>query len=194
MNLPSEEEINAFINALQLCLDDEIVVFKKPTRPDDWLILELASAETGNRKWEIFLKLLGRHGHWEHPNLMITDPNVIMKLTPFLMLTRLDETNMRALAKRDPQYRPFVAVLNLTPGVPIGEKTVHDVEEASRFFFDVIADKALTLRHLAEQSGLTQVTISNFKAGQDVRLSNFFKLSEVAGLDIVIKLKKKEPS
>lgn len=191
MTLPSREEIDAFINALQLCVKSKIVeaVFK-PGKNSGWLTLELKDIDSNDEKWDIFLTLLGRHAQWKKPHLMITEPSAILPLTPFLMLTRLDNTNMSALAEQDSQYRPYVRLLNLTPAVSGKGVSIRDITEASRHFFSVVADKEFTLRHLAERTGLTQATLSNFKAGQDIRLSTFFKLADVVGLDVILQPKK----
>lgn len=40
----------------------------------------------------------------------------------------------------------------------------------------------MTIRELAEKTGLSMVAISNFRSGKDIRLSNFIKIAEALGL------------
>lgn len=102
-------------------------------------------------------------------------------LISFLQLTRLDEKNMRSLAELDPKYQIFIDRLGLDPS-----NQIKTLKQASQTVFTAVEKQALTLRQLADMTGLTQATLNNFKAGKDVRLSNFLNILKALNLKIKI--------
>lgn len=58
------------------------------------------------------------------------------------------------------------------------------MKSSVRAIFQRIEQQHMTLREVAEKSGLSQVSISNFKAGRDIKLSSLLKILKVVGIKL----------
>lgn len=182
----TKESTDEFLNALQLSVDCKI----KSGRSENKQIYVMFEENAQNdRHCQFFQNLT--HGEWSKDGktlkFSITDTHSLKMLWTLLMMTRLEEENMRGLAKID---KDFAWLNNLLDSKPNAKTTViHNVKRASEFIFGEIQDKKMTLREFSELTGLTQVTLSRFKQGQDVRLSNFLQMTKALGIEIILNSK-----
>lgn len=180
MNMPTEQELDEFIGALQLsiktkinnylCIGDTVVVtFEKKSDDESNLmkILTLFDSKWNANKTELTISG-GNKINWS-------------KLTLFLLITRMNEENIRKFISMDESAREIAGKLGLSFGSQIS-----DIKRCSQIIFGRMQKKKMTIRELAESSGLTQVSISNFKIGKDIRLSNLLKIIKALGLCIKI--------
>lgn len=184
MTEPSKSELDTFVNALQLCFQSPI---KSINVADGQTILCFSGTVTEEKPLSAFEKLV--NGQWFvnrakkkesyliHDNAQLTDPTLIN----FLYLTRLNEANMIALAQINPLYNPLIEKIGLQTS-----KILSRVEDISTTIFAKVEEQKKTLRQIAESTGLTQVSISNFKAGKDIRLSSLLKMAKALQLKIKI--------
>lgn len=177
---PTEQELEEFANALQLSIKTKIsgvdlengslnIKFESAILPDDTNFFR-------------FLKIF--EGEWKpgQKNYAIRNADKFNwpQITLFLLLTRMNEENILKLAEIDPSMGEISKKLGLkTSGTNIGS-----VKKCSELVFEKLEDKKMTIRELAERTGLTNVTISNFKAGGDIRLSNLLKIIGAVGLKL----------
>lgn len=180
------EALNALGNALQLSIKS--TVQRITHTADRALVIQLERLAPRDRGWHDVCALLP--GLWDATALTwtVATPNVaeISRLTTFMLLTRLQYPQMQKLAELDPVYGPYFGVVGapaparrLSTNLPI-----HTISDAARTIFQHIARQKLTLRAVAEQSGLTQVSISKFKAGGDIKLSSLLKIIQAVGLKL----------
>lgn len=173
------------INALQLCIKTAIASHRVAGK--DTLLLKFHSIPKNDKGFEYFRKLFG--SNWDEKERLLTIRNFSALLSPavinFLMLSRLRDENMKALAKLDPQYRPFVQkILGDYQENPIGN--VESIQQAVAIIFSSVEKQKITLRELSQRSGLSQVALSNFKTGNDVRLSSLIKILKALKLTLTI--------
>lgn len=169
--------IDEFINALQLCLNIEISDIH--SRDDD-IVVRLSGGQTQDSRLDD-LKKLFPHTKDAYGILSFLIPiheAVDRNLIQFLQLTRLDRENIQKIIEIDSRYEGFANKLGLFRRLSNLE-TLHD---ASRAIFRQVEKKSMTIRQIADSTGLTQVAISNFKSGKDVKLSNFLKITRAVGL------------
>lgn len=186
MKIISEHNFDEFANALQLSIKSKIdkVVFKdngvliyfdsRPARNDEKLygFLDLFSA-TWDQKERCFAVEHAGDINWS-------------QVTLFLLLTRMDVTNISKLTQID----KLMADVARRLGLKISRSGVDSVGGCSEAVFKLLKEKKMTIRELAEATGLTQVSISNFKSGKDIRLSNFLKIVKALGLNLKIYLRR----
>lgn len=179
--LKNSDQWYTFISALQLSIKTKIkfidednndlkIHFDKPPPADD-------------KNFNRFTELL--KGDWidDDKCYVIHSANKIdwQKMTLFLLLTRLDEKNIIKLVQIDKSFRD-IAIEKLG----ISSANVENIKHCSEIIFKKMKEKGITYRQLAESTGLTQVTISNFKSGKDIKLSNLIKIIQVLELDLKI--------
>ncbi|OGQ22027.1 MAG: hypothetical protein A3I05_01265 [Deltaproteobacteria bacterium RIFCSPLOWO2_02_FULL_44_10] len=186
ISFPSDKErLNLFMNTVQLCIQTPI---------DDWkmqdpntLLLFFRTAPKRDKGLDFVTKLVD--GTWNEKRNILTFNNFKniswAQLMNFLMLSRLNEENMKALAKMDAQYRPFVR--KLFGGEERNtDEPLETPEQVSRFIFSCVEKQNMTLRKLADKSDLSQVSLSKFKTGNDIRLSSLLRILKALGLKITI--------
>lgn len=182
MDIPSQDEWNAFLNALQLCIASPIDGSSSAGTTSPLIkILAVVDGDVGLKKFE---KLVP--GHWERGGYCVEDISKmdISLLTSFLMLTRLQDTQIMSLAEQDGRYRQYANALKLTShGGKTGITTISDARDA---IFKAIDQKKISLKKISELTGLTSVSLSNFKAGGDIRLSNLLKIAKALGVKLVL--------
>lgn len=180
MNYPTNDEMNAFLNALQLCIASPISGFSHADTASPLIkFVMMVDDDAGLAKFE---KLVP--GRWERSSYHVED---ILKvdislLTSFLMLTRLQDAQIVSLAEQDGRYRKYAEALALVPHMEI--KFINGVSDLRDAIFVAVGEKKLSLKKLSELTGLTQVSLSNFKAGGDIRLSNLLKITKALGIRI----------
>lgn len=178
------DTVNDFVNALQLSIRNKII---KIELEKAGLVLWFPNPLLDDPNLTYVEKLIP--GQWSVPKkpnhncYFIHDHSLIQDaaLINFLRLTRLNEENMKKIAELDPKYRPFTDKL----GLKIASQ-ITDLQSAAQLVFSIVEKQNMTLRQLSEATGLTQVSISNFKAGKDIMLSNFVKMIKALGLSIKI--------
>lgn len=179
----NSDELNAFVNALQLCVKSPISNYTIPENGN--ILITFDHVEKNDSNLKSFEKII--HGHWDRTGntyeIPRSDDYSLAELTQFLLLTRMSSKNMAKLAELDERFKKFTDALK-TSVSPSKSVTIQSPAQASGVIFDEVRKKNMTLRKMAELSGLTQVALSNFKSGKDIRLSNFIKLTDVLGLKI----------
>lgn len=172
MNNPTGQELKEFSSALQLCIKTKV---NAVTGGDGEVIITFDSQpKLDDLQLHKFLKLFDCHWKEDLKTVVVKNENEINwpQLTLFLFLTRMDEGNISKLAEIDESAGEIAGKLRLKPH----DATIESVKMCSKVIFDNMKDKKMTIRELAERTGLTQVSISNFKAGKDIRLSNLMKI------------------
>lgn len=182
MNL---DELNSFMNALQLCVKSPISGFSMPDSKR--ILVTFDHVEKNDSNLKAFEKII--RGHWNPDGDTYEIPrpenDAMADLTQFLLLTRMSPKNMAKLTELDTRFKKFADALEKSDA-PNEAVDIRSLAQASGIIFDEVRQKNMTLRKLSELSGLTQVALSNFKSGTDIRLSNFIKLADVLGLKITI--------
>lgn len=179
------EGLRFLINALQLCIKTPIAGFF--ASGTDILHLKFSTAPHDDKGFEYFQKLVT--GKWNEKELSFEVKNLKELLSSpllnFLMLSRLQKENMRTLARIDAQYRPLAKkIIDDYQDKP--DERIQDIKQASQVVFSHVAQQKMTLRELAAKSDLTQAALSNFKAGNDIRLSSLVKILKALGLNLMI--------
>lgn len=189
MTTATTHEYAEFVNALQLCIQSRIVglVGDTPQTHSHAFQLHLAGLFPNDTGLRLFARLLP--GTWlaDDRYRFECDAETIMpSLTNFLMLTRLQPKNIQALATLDRTYEGFATQMGLLPAST--QASLIDTLAAARdLIFTQAKTKGMTLRTIAERTGLTQATISKFKAGGDVMLTTFLKLVQAVGVTVHVK-------
>ncbi|MBI2342907.1 MAG: helix-turn-helix transcriptional regulator [Deltaproteobacteria bacterium] len=195
MTMPVDKvQIDLFVNAAQLCLQTAIkrVIWDQlnisgHASGSHMLQLVFDRDPRGDEHFAYFQQLT--RGRWDakRSGLMIDNINQLLQtpIVSFLMLSRLSKEHMLHLARLDAKYRPCVEQLF---GKAWTSKTVivERPQEAAAVVFAHVAQQRMTIRTLAEKTGLTQVALSKFKGGQDIRLSNVLKILKALGLRLWI--------
>lgn len=181
MTILDTNQLHTFVSALQLSISTRV---ESISEDNNDLKIQFNSPPLPNDKnFKRFLNLL--KGDWTKNGTcyVIHSANEIdwTKITLLLLLTRLDEKNIVKLIQIDKSFRN-IAVEKLG----ISSPNVEDIKNCAEIIFKKMKEKEMTNRELAESTGLTQVTISNFKAGKDIRLSNLIKIIQALGLDLRI--------
>lgn len=186
MNRPSPEQIDAFVNALQLSILSEFTyeynIIKNQFR------IKLLDFEN-DKKIERLCKFLPENMVLVKPKKMmfISDLNdqKMEQVTNFLLLTRLEPNLIEFFAKKKDTAFTF---LKNFKAVSESEKTVEvkELADAANYIFAKLAEKNMTLRELSELTGMTQANLHRFKNHQDIKLSTLIKMAKA--LDVVIKL------
>ncbi|MBI4411137.1 MAG: helix-turn-helix transcriptional regulator [Deltaproteobacteria bacterium] len=195
---PSKEEIEQFINALQLSIKSRVARWKIA---EPYLLIDFDRAPTDD-KLEVFLSLVcnelgyvGERTEYRKTKFVNSENNVALLLkeitpllTQFLLSSRLEKKNMEKLAEIDPQCRVFVqrSGLGLAESPVLQETVVQNTSDASRMVFAKCREMSMTLRTLSEKTGLSAMTLNKFKKGGDIRLSNLVKLCGAVGLTLKV--------
>lgn len=179
-----ENEINEFINALQLSIESTI---ERWINEDDDLFFSIFFSKVCKNDFglELFEKL--NLGKWndEHNAYKIQYSDKLAAITAFLMLSRLNLDNIKKLAETKAEYRDLANQMGLNELKNI-VTTVHSIEQAKKIIFDKINEKGMTIRQLSQKTGLSQTAISNFKAGNDIRLKNLLEILRALGVEMRI--------
>ena len=182
MTLPSNDELRELENALQLSLSSKILGVHQAR--DGAIEIGFARNALKDPRLAMFARMVKGEFRESGKTLKITDAAAVdwPKMTSFLLVTRLARQNVKAM-ERDPQYRAMVTVSRRSSraATPVG-----DVASAANLIFNAVEAKKMTLRTLAEKTGLTQVTLSKFKAGNDIRLSSLLKIAKALDLQLTI--------
>lgn len=101
--------------------------------------------------------------------------------TDFLFVTRLQEDNIKAISGGDRFKKILDRWKNNSPKDAV---FFSSLDEARELIFTEVAKKEMTLRELSEKTGLSQVALSQFKAGGEVKASNLFKILGALGLGV----------
>lgn len=190
MKPPYSDRVDALINAMQLCI-------KSPISGATWdssknrveIGFDSIAADDNNLKK--IKKLLPLEEEYEcgfkiKPEYFKSDQ--CQMLTTFLLLTRLDDRNARAMGALDSNYASF---LNLMGQVGEMGSVITNSKEAAAIVFKVVEKRQLTLRELSQKTGLTQVTLSNFKSGKsDLRLATFLRIISALGMKLKLERSK----
>lgn len=172
-------DLNEFQSALQLSVDSEITSILQ--NPKVYSLSFLKKPQKDER-WDYFEQLTA--GEWKEINKVFLyqfsqGEFRLEELTQFLFLTRLKKENILKLANLDPIYRKYASKIF---GTVVNIGIIENLEQVTQFVFAEMEKRKITIRELAHQSGLSMVSISNFKAGKDIRLSNFLKILSVLGI------------
>lgn len=181
--MSTEQELNEFANALQLSIKTRI----EGIREMDGKIMISIGGRPDPHDHNLLRSLHLFDGRYDEREkcLVIDDPSGINlpKRTLFLLLTRMNDDNIQKLAELDPSVSEFANKL----GLKMSGNHIDNVERAAEGVFKKMEEKKMTMRELAGAAGLTQVTLSNFKAGGDIRLSNLIKIAKAVGLNVMLK-------
>lgn len=179
-----KDDLDEFFNALQLSIQTPIdsicddadgvfeIYFEKHSKSDQKLkdFMKLVGAALGKNKDSIRFNL--------------ESDNELLALTDYLYLTRLDRENMKGIATFNKKYCGY---LQKILGKEASDFEIRNLGQVAEEIFSKVREKNMTLRELSEKTGLTQLSLSRFKAGNDIRLSNFFKITGSLGLKVSIK-------
>lgn len=182
----TKEFMNGFINALQLSINDTIGSYWVSEK--NCLITFAKNPEKiRNSQLGIFLKLVP--GEWiSSKSYSVPSPETYLTedLKSFLLLTRFQEPLMKKLAETDARYRVFVEKIFGVSHASTWD--IASVKECMNIIFEQIQKQKLTLREISERCGLTQVSLSRLKQGQDIRLSNLIRITDAIGMKLTLKL------
>lgn len=179
----SHDQMNALINAMQLCIQS--VIDSWSNNGSNSISIQFDSMEPTDKKFQKLKKLLPMASETTNKIILIDfDADYCRALTTFLLLTRLEDKNMQKLAAMDSGYDLFLQKLGLKRD---SVTSIASLQEATQVIFKIVEERKMTLRELSEKSGLTQAALSNFKTGKtDIRLSSFLKIAAALGLKFKI--------
>ena len=190
---PTRDQIRDFVNALQLCVKSQVASLCESNSARYALSFHSIAAEDENLGK--LAKLIP--GEWNEKQTIYYIPMIAIidwqLMIPFLMLSRLKDQNIIILAQLDPRYRAYAKKLGLTTSST--ENTgINSVRDAAQTLFNTIKEKKMTLREVALRSGLTQVALSRFKSGKDIRLSSLLKIAKAIDIHLYLSLESTERS
>ncbi|QQR79839.1 MAG: hypothetical protein IPJ69_10910 [Deltaproteobacteria bacterium] len=164
-----------FHNALQLSIDTPIPNTGTILSNPEILSLSFQGQKPiKDERWQFFEKI--SEGKWKeaaHQVFLYQIPIGSLdleELTQFLIITRLKKDNMLKIAELHPEYKKYVEKIFGSQKLTL-KPDISNLEQAKRIVFDQISKKNVTLLSLAHQTGLSLVSLSNFKSGKDIRLS-----------------------
>lgn len=193
MAIITPEQIKTFISALQISVSSPLTHHLLTQFDTEGHILKIGFAQKvpgdkGLKKFERIMpgkwKSLGGGKNWEY-GIEALEAFDIVSITNLLLLTRLQDDQIVALVEQDPRYRPYAQALGLLPESK-GGAPILSLGQARDLIFQTIAQKGLSLAAIAQHAGLSQVSLSNFKAGGDIRLSNLLKIAKAVGVKLVL--------
>ncbi len=187
MNQSNKDQINAFVSALQLCIKGEVVVSRHSinNQPPRKLTITFPSEKSIDEGVKFFTKII--EGKWlneEQYEILNSGPALSQEFINFLLVTRLVKENMLKIAEIDPTYEKYVQKLSFkktSSGI-----SLNNLAQAKTVIFDYMKENKVTFNELAKKSGLTAMTLNNFRAGADMRLSSFLKITQALGLKVII--------
>lgn len=182
MNRPTKDELNEFVNALQLSIDTKIVGFKHAS--DDSIVIKLATGAIKDVRLRRFVDKLDCKFEQSNRIVRIPDASSIdwQKLISFLYVTRLTKSNVEIISRMGTRYDFLVG----KDAAVQSAFTIDSIRDAADRLFAMVEERKMTLRTLAEKSGLTQTSLSKFKAGGDIRLSSLIKIANALGVRLKI--------
>lgn len=185
----SKELLNEFVNALQISINSEIIDVRH--KPDQSLSIAFKRVPvtqiTRDESLKRFVEMTGCV--WEDDAALVMpkmDESHLALLKDFLILTRLKLENIKALSQMDARFSRFARNI---PGLAEGGEgtACANIGQISQAIFNEMKQKSVTIRELAEKTGLSMVSLSNFKSGKDIRLSNFLKIAKALGVKLRLK-------
>lgn len=189
MSEVSTSTIDAFINALQLSINSQISDWKGE-KNNNLISIIFGNVEKNDTGLKLFEEL--KLGSWNKNKTIYKIEQIdavdINTLINFLLLSRLQYENIVKIAELEAVYRQFAQKM----GIEVLKSVIAEVssiEDAVTKIFSVVEKKNMTLREISEKTGLTQTSISNFKAGNDIKLSNLIKIAKAVGLSLKIESK-----
>lgn len=180
MKLPSDQDLKSFENALQLCIETKIhnVTLGK----DNYILVNFDKAPQDDEQLFLFFNVV--EGKWENKNKSYRISEIdLQEVINFLLITRLNKENMMKLAEMDPEAEKMVTKMGLKTKVLY----INDIKHASKIVFEQLSKRNMTMRELSQRTGLTQVSLSKFKAGNDIRLSNLIKIAGALNLKLILR-------
>ncbi len=187
-------KLDEFYFALQLSIDNKIETNKVSVISSNSFSNALRigfNEKPKDERWNYFEKIAG--GEWKKStqnSLLYIVPNGFQnleELTQFLFITRLRKVNMLKIVEIHPEYKKYVE--KVFPKSQLSSSsTLKTLEECKRIIFEEIARQNLTLNKLSHQTSLSMVSLSNFKAGNDIRLSTFLKIASALGITLTLAL------
>ena len=185
------ENWDEFLNALQLSIDTKIKEDGASfiLTNEEVISISFSKKPKADERWEYFEKLT--EGTWKRSENGIwfyqipRDSFDINDLSKFLLITRLNKNNLLKIAELHSEYKKYVdKIFDRLPKKNQG--MIYSMDHARQFIFEKMSQNNMTLLKLAHQTGLSMVTLSNFKSGKDIRLSNFLKITEALGIGVKI--------
>lgn len=180
---PSNEDIKLFANALQLSINSSLSSVEM--KNDGLVVIKFDNRTDGDHSLELLLKFFS--GEWDKSGRSFAVKNAEAidwrKLTLFLQITRMQEDSIMTLAMIDASAYKIAKEL----GFDLKTGDTDNVQSIVQAVFERVKKKGFTLRQLADMSGLTQASLSNFKAGKDIKLSNLMRI--LKALDMKLRLK-----
>jgi hypothetical protein len=193
MSIPTDQELEGFANALQLCLAAKINAVVGDSKGG--VVVNFNDIPEEDIELKLFMLLV--KGKWKENKKSYEIENASevdwAKITSLLLVTRLSKDNILNLAEREvlaqKLVREAVAQKILSDMNEIESDTVSvvSVQELSRFIFGRLEEKKMTIRELSEKTGLTQTALSNFKSGKDIRFSSLLKIASALKLKLYMK-------
>lgn len=187
MSTISKKQIDEFLNALQLSTNS---VIKGGHVHNQIFITEFASDSRHDPACKLFLKIVD--GHWSQDGaclkFQLKDENYLKMLWAMLMLTRLENSNLKSLVQSDKNFLWLESFLSSSKSTE--SHVLKDIKHSAQAIFNAVKNKNLTTRELSELTGISQVSLFRFKQGNDIRLSNFLQIANSLGLELGLKAKK----
>ncbi|MBU4484832.1 helix-turn-helix transcriptional regulator, partial [bacterium] len=179
----TKEMLDTFINALQLSIKTKII--GTTMDKDDAVTINFEKPSSGDSNLKIFLKIFD-DGKWFNKETSFLIPNASkinwQVLETFLQITRMNRNNILKWAETNEAAMDVATRI----GFKCAQVGVIGPAQAAKIVFDKVKERGLTIREIAEKTGLTQVSISNFKSGGDIKFSNLIKITNVLGFRIKI--------
>ena len=185
------ENWDEFLNTLQLSIDTKIKEDGASSilTNEEVISISFSKKPKADERWEYFEKLT--EGTWKHSENGIWLYQIprgafdINDLSKFLLITRLNKNNLLKIAELHSEYKKYVdKIFDRLPKKNQG--MIYSMDRARQSIFEKMSQNNMTLLKLAHQTGLSMVTLSNFKSGKDIRLSNFLKITEALGIGVKI--------
>lgn len=181
MNDPIKEQIGSLLNALQLCISTPIKKIQYNKNEMTVFLEDLKEMDMGLLRFKKLVPIT-KEGH-QLIRFKILESHELETLVAFLMLSRLQDANMARLIQIDEKFIHFGQKLGF---IDQQMNNIESLHKATGFFFKIIKEKKMTVRELAEKTGLTAMTINNFKSGKNIQLSSFLKLVKALDLKIML--------
>lgn len=189
----SNDHIRGFVNALQLCISSQIMSWQGPhyRSSDNLFVINFGPWDPDDSNLEKFQKIVP--GRWVTSEfkkriysyfIQNLDQIDLSLLTNFLLLTRLQDDQIVSLASQDARFRPFEEALGLASKE--AAKPIVALADIRDVVFKTIGQKNMSLKTVAELTGISQVSLSNFKAGNDIRISTLLKIAKALGVKLTL--------
>ena len=185
VSISSEQKV-AFLNALQLSIASSI---KEITYNENLINIYFDAISKKDLGLACFKKIIHVLRETSHSiSIEKLNSEKLELLTSFLLLSRLKEENVKKLIKKDVRYHLFLDVVDFNEK---GEVEIQSIQESSNYIFQIVAKRKMILRELSESTGLTAMTLNNFKLGKNIRLDNFLKLTRALNIQVILKHEEK---